>query len=87
MAWVEPLDFERIFVNTFAGSLEIFTFLSFIAIAAGAGFFKMRNSIALLMLLLFTVIMSNFIGNGYFIVITLLSSLITFYSISRLMSW
>jgi hypothetical protein len=41
--FIAPLDLECLFVNTFAGSYDIFIGIAFIAIAILAGKFKIMN--------------------------------------------
>jgi len=59
---VQPLDLEAIFVDYFAGSLEIFMFLIVIVLAGLAAKYRMPNYVFLMMLALFAVFMA---GAGY----------------------
>jgi len=83
MVFVEPLDLQSIFINTLAGTTEIFTFLAFIVVAALAAFFKMPNTITLAMFALFSVLMAQYLG-GVFMLVVLIVGLITFFIVARL---
>jgi len=67
-----PLDLEYWLVTTIAGSPEIFTALMLIVIAGLAAYFRMPNSITLIMIALFAVIMGFYTGQLLFIVILIL---------------
>jgi len=82
--WTEPLDLQTILINTFAGSIEIFTFIAFIAIGALAAMFRMRNSVTLLMFVMFAIIMASFIGQGYVIISILIAGLVVYYLVARI---
>ncbi len=78
----EPLELRYWLVNTFSGSIEIFIFLSFIFISAMAAKFRMNSMVTLSSMVLFGVLMSNFFG-GIYMLILILVGMITFISISR----
>ena len=82
--FIEPLNLECLIVNMFAGSTVIFTFLSFIFIAGMAAYFRMNNTIALSMLILFAVLMPFYIGLNIYALIIVLVGLLTYYSIKGL---
>jgi len=84
LRWIEPLDLKTLLVNTFSGSMEIFTFISIIVIAGLAAYFRMKNEVALLMILLFGIIMSVFIGQGYLVFLILIIGLVVYYLIGRI---
>lgn len=83
MVWTQPLDLQYLLVNTFSGSIEIFSFISFIALAGLAAYFRMPNVITLLMFVLFSLFMSTYLG-GLYVIILLLAGLITFFSLSKI---
>jgi len=83
-SWNEPLDLEYWLVNTFSGSVEIFVFLAFIMMAGMAAYFRMQNTILLIMIALFTVMMARYMG-GMYVLVVLVAGLLTFYSISKIM--
>lgn len=69
MAWIAPLDLQTILVNTLSGSMEIFIFLSMIAIAGLAAYFRMINTTLLIMFALFGILIGQFAGGLYFLTI------------------
>ena len=72
MSFNVPFDLEYWFVTIFAGSPEIFIALALIVIAALAAYFKMPNSITLIMIALFVIIMGFYTGQLLFVVVILL---------------
>jgi MFS-type transporter involved in bile tolerance (Atg22 family) len=84
--YVQPLDFESIFVNHFAGNWTIFAFISAIIIATLAGRFRMNNMVAGTMFILFAVIMSTFMKDLYFVAL-LLGGIAIFYGLGRLIKY
>lgn len=83
MVFHNPLDLEYWLINVFAGSVDIFVFLSFIAISGLAAYFRMPNMVTAIMFVIFGIFMSSYIG-GLYLVLVLLSGLVTFYSISKI---
>jgi hypothetical protein len=83
-SWIQPLDLQTLFVNYLSGSLEIFSFIAVLVIAALAATFRMPNQIALIMFVLFGVIMGVYLGGIYFLAI-IITSIMVYYSIARLM--
>jgi len=78
--WINPLDLQLLFVNTFAGSMEIFIIIAFFAVAVLAAFFRMPNALALTMFALFGIFMAAYSPDFYFLVI-LFAGLAIFYGI------
>ncbi len=76
MAFVQPLDLRNLLINTLAGNIEIFSFLSFIAISILAATFKMPNTVFLIMIILFSVLMAQYVGVIYVIVLLIISIVI-----------
>lgn len=85
MSMIEPLDFETIFVNLFAGSPEIFAFFSMIFIAGLAAYFKMSNYLTMIMFVLFAIVMSFYLS-GLYVLVVLISALATYYGLSRIIT-
>ena len=83
MAFIEPLDLQYILVNTFAGTVNIFIFISMLVIAVLAGRFRMPNIIVLTMFGLFAIFLASYI-NGLYAFVVIITGLVTFYSIGRL---
>lgn len=83
MTFIEPLNLQYILVNTFAGSMNIFIFIAVIVIAALAGKFRMPNIIFLVSIGLFAIFLSSYI-NGLYAFVIIITGLVTFYSLGRL---
>jgi hypothetical protein len=69
VSWINPLDLQTLFVNTFAGNMEMFMIIAFFALALMAAYFRMPNGVALILFGLFGVMMSLYSQDFYFIVI------------------
>lgn len=78
----EPFDLQKIFVVTLAGTTEIFTFLSIIFVSAISAYFRMPNYIAMIMYVVYALVMSQYIG-GMYILVILLAGIVTFAGMSR----
>jgi len=81
--FIEPLDFQCLFINLFAGSMELFTFLAFIFIAGLGAYFKMLNIVVILMFGVFIFILGQYLQGMYFLFVVIFA-LIASYSISKL---
>lgn len=77
--FIEPLNLECLMINVFAGTIDIFLFVSFIALAAIMARFKMRNETAMLLFAIYAFIFSAYMP-GLFVLIILLGGLIIFFS-------
>ena len=86
MAYIEPLDLKSILVTNLAGSTNIFIFLAIIVIAALAGRFRMPNSIALIMFVLFSVLLAAYIPGIYFLMICI-GGMVIFYGIGKIIKY
>ena len=80
MTFIQPLDLQLLFVNTFAGSMDIFMFIAFICIAGLAAMFRMPNMIAMAMFAVFGVFMANYSTDFYFLVV-LFAGIAIFYGL------
>jgi len=60
MALIKPLDLQNILVNYFAGSMEIFIFIAMIFFGFMAAKFRMPNSIFLILMVLFVILMAGY---------------------------
>lgn len=83
--FIEPLNLECLLVNTFAGSDFIFFILATLAIAALSAYFRMSNSLFLVMFVLFGVIFASF-ASGIYVFIVLMVGLIIFAIIKKIAS-
>lgn len=82
MSIVEPLNLENLLIFTFAGNLELFTFIALIAISALAARFRMPDFLFGLMVLLFALIFNTYLGGLYIIILTV-TSLVVFNIVAR----
>ena len=85
--FIEPLDLQNILVNTLSGSTNIFIFLSIIVISYMAGKFRMNNSITLIMLSLYAIIMANFIGTGFYGFAVIFIAIVASYGLGRFIKY
>ncbi len=84
MTFIQPLDLEQLFLVVIAGgNTIIFVFLAMIAIAAIAARFRMPNSAFLMILVLFGVIMFDFLG-GLGVLLLLIGGFLTFAVLANL---
>ena len=78
----EPLELRYWLVNTFSGSIEIFIFIAFIFISGMAAKFRMNSTVTLSMMVLFGVLMAQYFG-GIYMLMLIIIGMIIFISISR----
>jgi hypothetical protein len=71
MTFIEPLDLQRILVNSLAGSMEIFMFIAFVAIGAMTAIMKIPKSITMILLGLFAVILADYFPAIYLITVVI----------------
>lgn len=81
--FIEPLNLQCWFMNIFAGTMEIFAFVSIILIAGLAAKFKMSNELSLTMIALFVVLFSGYL-NGIYLLVILLVGITSFFAIGRI---
>jgi len=72
MAFIEPLDLRTLFVNTLAGSPNIFLILSVIIMSIGAGYFRMPSFAFLILLGLWMLMLETVLHTGVFTLMTLI---------------
>lgn len=83
MTFYKPLDLQHLLINTLSGDTLIFTIISVIAIAAASAYFRMPNSTTLLMIALFSIIMSSYIGTWLLVPVILIVGMIVFWTLSK----
>ena len=83
---IEPLDLQSILVNHLSGSIRIFVFIAFIAIAALAARFRMTGGATLLLMAIFVLCLSVAIPDIYFIMIVIGGTAI-FYGIIKMFKY
>lgn len=84
MTWVQPLDLQTLLINTLSGSMDIFLGLALVFMAGLAAYLRIPDAIALILIGVFFIIMSPFIGNGYMILIILIATLLVYFAIAKL---
>lgn len=67
MVFVLPFDLEYWLINVLAGNAAIFIALGLIVIAGLAAYFKMPNSVFLMSIFLFTLLMGQYAVEFYFV--------------------
>ena len=65
MTYINPLDLWNILINNLAGSVEIFVGLAFVVIIGLAAYFRMTTFTTLILLGLFFIVLSPYIGVVY----------------------
>ncbi len=83
MVFVEPLNLEYIFVNSLAGSMEIFFFVAIALFAYLAARFRMPNQVFLMMVAVFILFMAKFYSLFYLLLIVLVG-LFFYYVLSKI---
>jgi len=78
--FVEPLNLECILINIFAGTVDIFLFISFIVLASVMGKFKMRNETAMLLFAIFAILFASYMP-GLYVLVIILGGMIIFFSL------
>lgn len=82
--FIEPLNLECWFVNVLSdASMDIFMFLAFIFIAAMAAYFRMMNTVTLIMFALFAILMAQFMS-GVYLLVVLIGGLVSFWAIAKI---
>ena len=71
MVFIEPLDLENILINSLAGSIEIFTFLAFIAIGIITTTLRIPKSITMALLALFAVMLGDYFPPIYLLIVVI----------------
>ncbi len=81
--FIEPLNLECIFINTFSESLPIFLGVFILFISYLAARFKMNGYSFFAMLALFSLIMIRW-EEGLFVLITLIGGIMIYYVLSKI---
>lgn len=83
MTFYQPLDLQPILINILSGNTLIFTIISILSIAMGAAYFKMSNSSTMIMIALFGIIMSSYIGTWLLVPIIVLTAMLIYWTLSK----
>jgi len=81
--WIQPLELQKIFVNVFAGSPDIFTAIGIMVIAAIASYFRMTVTTIFFMLIMFILIFSEQTTPPLFILFAVIGGLVVGYMMSK----
>lgn len=82
--YIPPLNLKYIFQNLLAGSPEIFMGLFFVVACILAGVFKMPGKAFLMIMALSGMILYDWFGGGFYIIIVLLGGIIIFWRVSKI---
>ena len=82
--YIHPLELDYIFQNTLAGSPDVFFAIFMVAFSVLAGTFRMDGRVYLLLYVLASMFLYNWIGGGLFIISMFIGGLIIFYSIAKI---
>jgi len=83
--FIQPLNLECLFVNVFSGTASIFLFASFLVISFLAAMFRMNNMVMLLIMALFGMLFSQYVG-GIYLIILLIGGFVSFTAMKKLVS-
>ena len=75
LEFINLLDLQRVFLFGFAGSTNIFIFLAIIAISALAGMFIMNGGVFAGCLVLFLILMNQYVGGLYILALILVGTI------------
>ena len=85
-SFIQPFDFEKIFLHIFAGNSDLFTFIAIIVISGALAFFRVPDKVYLPMLALFGILFALWIGAGLYVLTILIVGLITFKAIAKIVT-
>ena len=80
--WINPFDFQTIFVNTLSGTWTIFIFIILIAVSYLAGRFRLNDRVFVILLLLFGITMAPQLG-GLYVLMIIITGLATYYGLAK----
>ncbi len=84
--FIEPFDFQTIFINYFLGNMELFLFALILVMSFGAAVFRMTNRIFLVLLSVSLVIFANVLDQGVYILILFITGLIIFQGVKMVVT-
>jgi len=87
MAFTTPLDLKTIFVDYFAGGLEIFMFLSVVVLAYLAAKYKLPNYVFMMLLAVYVIFMAA-VSPGFELLLVLMiivTGLVGYWILSKVM--
>lgn len=84
--YINPLDFKKIFLDYFLGSLELFTFAFIIVISFASAKMGLSNRVFMVVLALSSLIFGYYLGNVIYVFVLFLIGYISFKSIARIVT-
>ena len=87
MVWIQPLEFEKWFIQVFAGSSTIFVPLAIFMILTLSAFFRMNVLSMVLMVGIFLLMFAGFFESSLIILIAIIGGLLVGWSVSRIVRY
>ena len=84
MEWIQPFEFEKILVNLFSGTPEIFTAIALMVIMGMAGYFRMRGFSMFFMIIIFFFMFTGTIPASLVTFIAIIGALVVGYILARI---
>jgi len=85
MTWIEPLELETWMINVFAGNPDVFGAIALLVISSMAAYFRMNPIAMFLMLFIFVMMFTNYVGFSFLLLFGLIGGLIAGYVLSKLL--
>lgn len=76
MTWIQPLELEKLIINIFSGSPDIFGAVALFFITMVAAYFKMTAVAMFFLLGLFLLMFSGYIGTNFLILFAIIGGLL-----------
>lgn len=84
MSWIPPLEMRTWIINVFSGNSDIFGAVAIFCIISMASYFRMNTLSMFLMLGIFVMMFSGYIGVSFLILFAIIGGLLAGYVLSRL---
>ena len=84
MEWIEPLNWEVIFISIFAGSATYFAPIAIFGIITLSAYFRMNVLTMGLMIFIFLMMFSGFFESSLVILIAIIGGLLVGHTISKI---
>ena len=82
--YIQPLELQKIMINIFAGTPEIFTGIAIVVIFAMAAFFRMSAITMFIMIGIFLLMFSGTIGGALVTLMAIIGGLLIGYLIAQI---
>lgn len=83
--WIQPLELEKIIINVFSGNPDVFGGIALMVIATLGAYFRMNGLILFMMLGIFFLMFSQYIGVNFLIIFGIIGGLTIGYSLRKIM--